>query len=416
MVATSGPVPPVQGSVPGTAAGRRSFSSHRSSGDRLPSIGRPIHGVRVRILDRGLRPVPTGVPGELCLAGDGLARGYLGRPATTAEVFVPTAVFMPEDSGRLYRTGDLARYLPGGEIEFLGRLDRQAKVRGVRLEPGEVEAALVAQPSVGEAVVTVRGDGADSPPGGLHHPAGRRGGRDGLVAGRSRRARRAVARCLRRPYLPGIGLGEADPTFNIAGWKSTYTGELLGTEVMREWLGDRLDRLRSGLEGRESPRVLEIGCGTGMILLRPRRQLRRVLGDGTFPGSPWATWNRCSPGPSTGSTACVCCTGRRTISRGCRRGYFDAVVLKFGGAVLSRSRLPAAGDPGGGGARGGGRLPLPGDLRSYPLLRTLHVSLELHRAEPEVTREELARRARGGHGARDGARRRPDFLRAIGGR
>jgi acyl carrier protein len=121
-----------------------------------PPIGRPIAGLGVRLLDRDLRPVPAGVPGELCVAGRGLARGYRGRPAATAEVFVPDPAGGPSESGpgaRLYRTGDLARWLPDGRIEFLGRIDTQVQVRGFRVELGEIEAVLAEHPAVASAVV-----------------------------------------------------------------------------------------------------------------------------------------------------------------------------------------------------------------------------------------------------------------------
>jgi amino acid adenylation domain-containing protein len=118
-------------------------------------IGRPIRNTETFILDEGMRPVPVGVPGELYLGGDGLARGYLNRPALTAERFVPDP-FSRRPGARLYRTGDRARYLSGGEIEFIGRLDHQVKVRGFRVELGEIEAALAQHPDVGEAAVVVR--------------------------------------------------------------------------------------------------------------------------------------------------------------------------------------------------------------------------------------------------------------------
>ncbi len=125
-------------------------------GERI-TLGRAIANVRTYVCGAGGQPQPVGVPGELWIGGAGVARGYLGRPELTAERFVPDP-FGREPGARLYRSGDRVRRLPSGELEYLGRVDAQVKVRGFRIEPGEIEAVLLERNGVREAVVTVRED------------------------------------------------------------------------------------------------------------------------------------------------------------------------------------------------------------------------------------------------------------------
>ncbi len=120
-------------------------------------IGRPVANTAIYVLDEALRPLPPGVPGELHIGGVQVARGYLNRPELSAEKFIADP-FGEDPTARLYKTGDLARFLPDGNLEYLGRLDFQVKLRGIRIEPGEIETALRAHPAIREAVVTARED------------------------------------------------------------------------------------------------------------------------------------------------------------------------------------------------------------------------------------------------------------------
>lgn len=140
--------------------------------DTLVAIGHPVDNTRIYLLDPWLSPVPVGVPGEICVGGIQVGRGYLHRPELTAEKFVPNPFGAAAGDGgsapaeaagtelRLYRTGDLGRYREDGTLEFLGRVDHQVKIRGVRIEPGEIEAQILLYPGVAQTLVMARGDGA----------------------------------------------------------------------------------------------------------------------------------------------------------------------------------------------------------------------------------------------------------------
>ncbi len=154
------------------APGRRFFNGYGATehsvrctamlctdGTQPPPVGRPIANARLYVLDPGFEPVPVGVPGEVYMAGLPVTRGYLDRPALTAERFLPDP-FREEPGARMYRSGDRGRWLADGTLEFVGRVDFQLKVRGFRIEPGEIEAALLEHPGLADAVVVAREDGA----------------------------------------------------------------------------------------------------------------------------------------------------------------------------------------------------------------------------------------------------------------
>nr|AGS49935.1 long-chain-fatty-acid--CoA ligase [uncultured bacterium esnapd24] len=148
---------PTEATVVATLADLRAPGDEEdgAASPRHVPIGRPLRNTRAYVLDPRGEAVPIGVPGELYLGGGGVARGYLDRPELTAAAFLPDP-FGPEPGARVYRTGDRVRFLPDGTLEFVGRVDQQVKVRGFRVELGEIEAALAAQPGVAEAVVAAR--------------------------------------------------------------------------------------------------------------------------------------------------------------------------------------------------------------------------------------------------------------------
>lgn len=218
------------------------------------TIGRPISNTTIRILDARNQLVPVGVAGELCIGGKGVVRGYLGRPDLTADRFVAD----PHDAtGRLYRTGDLCRYRETGDIEFLGRLDHQVKVNGYRIELGEIETVLGRHPRVHQSVVMARAETAISQLVGYVIPAVNASPQKGDAA------RTSQWQALWDEAYRGAD-DVVDRRFNIAGWNSSFSGDPIPADAMREWL-DLTEQSILALRPRQ---VLEIGCGTGMVLYR----------------------------------------------------------------------------------------------------------------------------------------------------
>ncbi len=222
------------------------------------TIGRPIANTRCYVVDAGGAPQPVGTAGELLIGGLGVARGYWNRPELTAERFLPNP-FLPGSGDRVYRTGDLARYRPDGRLECLGRLDHQVKISGHRIELGEVAAALETHPAVAQAVVAVK-SGASGEPRLV-----------GYVVPRASASLQDASQVTRWQAIwdetyGGFGTTRptADATFDLAGWKDSYTGDAVSETDMRDWVEATVARVLS-LRPR---RILEVGCGTGLLLHR----------------------------------------------------------------------------------------------------------------------------------------------------
>ncbi|MEB3982900.1 amino acid adenylation domain-containing protein, partial [Mycobacterium sp. 663a-19] len=226
------------------------------SAGRPVDIGAPIRGMCALVLDARLNPAPVGVVGELYLAGPALARGYLGRPGSTAERFVANPY--GGAGTRMYRTGDLVRWTSGGTLDYLGRADTQIKLHGQRIELGEIESVLLACPEVTQAAGALHQDST-----GAHLVAYVT--LDQTGTGESTAVRDAEIVEQWQHTYDELYCTEAEPCWlgtDFRGWNSSYTGEPIPLEEMAEWRSATVYRIMA-LQPR---RVLEIGAGSGLLL------------------------------------------------------------------------------------------------------------------------------------------------------
>jgi amino acid adenylation domain-containing protein len=362
----------------------------REGQPRSVPIGRPIANTRIHILDRYMNAVPVGVPGELHIGGVGLARGYFGRPALTAEKFIADP-FASETGERLYKTGDLARYQPDGSIEYLGRLDYQVKIRGCRIELGEIESVLRNHVAVRDAIVIERtgdqtngrkqlvayvipdstGDGVDAS---LTESA---------IAGMQFAQWREV---FDRTYDEGATPAEA--ALNLAGWNSSYTSQPLPADEMREWAEHTSERILS----LRPKRALEIGCGTGLLLFRVAPHCEFYCGV-DFSRAALEYVQRQLDRSSMPAQSVKLLARMAHEVEGLEHERFDTVIINsvvqyfpsidyLLRVVESVTRLLERGSI------------FIGDVRSLPLLEAFHASVELHRAPDTLSTEQLRQRVR----------------------
>ena len=346
-------------------------------------IGRPIANTKVYVLDRHRNPLPIGVPGELYVGGQGLARGYHNRPELTAEKFV--AAHLGEPGERLYRTGDLVRYRSDGQIEFLGRLDHQVKVRGYRVELAEIEFALSDHPQVAEAVATVVGTGDHGRLVAYVVPARRDQADDAAQSNQDLTSRWRTV--WDETYLASTG---EEGAFNTVGWNSSYSSEPISSAEMHQWVDQTVARALSF----EPKRVLEIGCGTGLLLLRIAHHCTHYVGTDFSPVALDQLREELAKAPDRYRH--VRLIEREATALQGLEGPFDLVILNSviqyfpSRAYLTNvvaHAIPLTAPTG---------ALMIGDVRSLPLLRALHTSVELHHAADtmplDVLRSRILRR------------------------
>ncbi|WP_027403947.1 non-ribosomal peptide synthetase [Aphanizomenon flos-aquae] len=249
------------------------FTKVAKNAQHEPTIGQAIANTRIYILDKYNQPLPPGIPGELCIAGAGLAQRYLHRPETTAEKFLNVELFGKTE--RIYKTGDLARWLPDGNLQYLGRIDYQIKLRGFRIELGEIEASLLKHSKIQEAVVLVREDSEHDSYGAFryqHLVAYVVPTTEGDHINQSEQIK-LWEQVFNDSYTQQPNPTD-DPTLNLAGWKDSYTGKPIPQSAMQEWRDITVEQI---LE-LAPKRVWEIGCGTGMLLFKVASHCQHYLG------------------------------------------------------------------------------------------------------------------------------------------
>jgi amino acid adenylation domain-containing protein len=340
-------------------------------------IGVPLPDLEVYLLDQHLNPVPTGATGEIFVGGAGLSRGYFNRPELTAQRFVANP--FGREGERLYRSGDLARALSEGELEYRGRADNQLKVRGYRIEPAEIETVLGEHGAVQQVVVVPREINS----------------RDRLVAYVVPRLANDFTELAANwqqdqvyywnstfDEIYGDAQAGIDETFNLSGWTSSYDDSPIPAEEMRAWLEETISAI-----GESRPKkILEIGCGTGMLLFRLAPQAAAYVAT----DFSQIALSRLDNLVSARGLSHVRLLHRRAEDfADIPTAFFDAVIINstiqyFPSVSYLLKVLEGAIN-----AVGPSGLIFIGDVRSLPLLRAYHAGVRMARATEETTRSEF---------------------------
>ncbi|NEQ48312.1 MAG: amino acid adenylation domain-containing protein [Leptolyngbya sp. SIOISBB] len=369
--------------------------SAANSGLPKITIGRSLPHIQTYVLDTDLQPVPAGIPGALYLGGLSLARGYLNRPELTAERFVPNPFggVGSREWGRgngarpnhsllplLYKTGDRVCHLPDGSLEFLGRTDDQVKIRGFRVELGEIETVLRQYPLVQEEIVLARDTEGD-----LRLVAY-------VVAKSDAEVDEASPAQVTQWEAVFDDLYQAvdsqqENQFYIKGWTSSYTGQLIPEAEVRDWMNQTVARIQQ----LQPQRVLDLGCGTGLMLFRIAPQCQRYWGTDLSANALQVLQHEINRSQKDLSAVTLMQRSADNFS-GIAPHSVDAVfivsvaqyfpTIDYLRHVLEQAVQAVA--PGG--------FIFLGDLRSLPLLEAFHTSVQLAHAEDQMAIADLRQR------------------------
>jgi amino acid adenylation domain-containing protein len=373
-------------------------------GDNPLTIGRPILNTQVYLLDANLKPVPVGIPGELYIGGAGLARGYLKRPELTAERFVSnpfqgTGDETPTPDSRLptpliYKTGDRAFFRTDGTIEFLGRVDYQIKIRGFRVELGEIEATLQRHPAIQEAIVIPSGEPSNEMRLITYFSLDRQYFQQTILQSLQTQHIQYWQTLYNQTYQapqptaltphPSAERSRQNsmPQFNITGWNSSYTGEPIPLEQMQEWVSDRVQQMLA----LKPKRILEIGCGTGLLLFQLAPHCQKYVGTDFSKDALESIQTQLPP---LNLSQVELLHRMATDFEGIELASFDVVILNsivqyfpsqdYLMQVLEKAMQAVA--PGG--------VLFLGDVRSLPLLTAFHTWVQFCQADGGMERTQL---------------------------
>ncbi|WP_254564926.1 non-ribosomal peptide synthetase [Oscillatoria sp. HE19RPO] len=387
-------------------AAKCDLSQVEAGNGREVPIGYPLPHTEIYVLDSHLQPVPIGVPGELHIGGKGLARGYLNRPELTNEKFIPHP-FSTSPGDRLYKTGDLGRWLPDGKLEVIGRSDRQIKLRGYRIELSEIEATLAQHPAVWESVAVCREDTPNLQQLVSYFVLNPQFNLESQVSTLIEE-RLSQWQVVHDDENFNETDSQWDSTFNISGWDSSYTGLPIPELEMREWVNNTVSRILD----LKPNRVLEIGCGTGLMLFKIAPHCTQYWGSDFSPASlNHIRQQLAQPGQNLPQVKLL--ERMADNFEGIESQSFDAVIINsviqyfptvdYLLQVIEGSLNAVA--PGG--------MIFLGDLRSYPLLEAFNTSIELYQAPASLSLEKLQQRIKKRLIEEEELAISPEFFRAL---